>query len=146
MRNGKQDWPSRFAAYRQTRIAEAEAEVRRAVATPVKAGPSLPLAAYAGLYADPWYGQMAVAATSNRATIDFKATPRMKGQLDHYQYDTFIAHFDDRSIEPAYVTFGLGADGKVERITMKPVSPIADFSFDYQDLNLMPSSMTPSQQ
>ena len=135
----KQDWPSRFAAYRQTRIAEAEAEVRRAVASPAKIGPSLPLDAYAGLYADPWYGQMAVAATGNRATIDFKATPRMKGQLDHYQYDTFIAHFDDRSIEPAYVTFGLGADGKVERITMKPVSPIADFSFDYGDLLFTPA-------
>jgi CubicO group peptidase (beta-lactamase class C family) len=134
----KQDWPSRFAAYRQTRIAEAEAEVRRAVATPVKAGPSLPLAAYAGLYADPWYGQMAVAATGNKATIDFKTTPGMKGQLDHYQYDTFIARFDDRAIEPAYVTFGLGADGKVERITMKPVSPIADFSFDYGDFLFTP--------
>ncbi|MEG3153338.1 serine hydrolase [Sphingomonas sp. RB1R13] len=134
----KQDWPSRFAAYRQTRIAEAEAEVRRAVATPVKAGPSLPLAAYAGLYSDPWYGHMAVAATGNKATIDFKTTPGMKGQLDHYQYDTFIARFDDRAIEPAYVTFGLGADGKVERITMKPVSPIADFSFDYGDFLFTP--------
>ena len=136
----KQDWPSRFAAYRLTRIAEAEAEVRRAVASPAKIGPSLPLTAYAGLYADPWYGQMAVAATGNKATIDFKTTPGMKGQLTHYQYDTFIARFDDRAIEPAYVTFGLGADGKVERITMKPVSPIADFSFDYGDLLFTPAS------
>jgi len=81
---------------------------------------------------------MAVTATGNRATIDFKPTPGMKGQLDHYQYDTFIARFDDRVIEPACVTFGLGADGKVERITMKPVSPIADFSFDYGDLLFTP--------
>jgi hypothetical protein len=37
------------------------------------------------------------------------------------------------------VTFAIGAEGKVERITMKPVSPIADFSFDYQDLLFTPA-------
>jgi coproporphyrinogen III oxidase len=36
------------------------------------------------------------------------------------------------------VTFGLNADGQVERITMKAVSPIADFSYDYQDLLFTP--------
>ena len=50
----------------------------------------------------------------------------------------FIARFDDKGIEPAYVTFGLDAEGKVERITMKAVSPTADFSFDYHDLNFTP--------
>ena len=47
--------------------------------------------------------------------------------------------FDDPNIEAAYVTFAIGADGKVERITLKPVSPIADFSFDYQDLLFTPA-------
>jgi hypothetical protein len=28
----------------------------------------------------------------------------------------------------------------VERITMKPVSPIADFSYDYQDLLFTPAA------
>ena len=63
----------------------------------------------------------------------------MGGSLQHWQYDTFIARFDDPGIEAAYVTFGLGAEGKVERITMKPVSPLADFSFDYQDLLFTPA-------
>jgi CubicO group peptidase (beta-lactamase class C family) len=46
--------------------------------------------------------------------------------------------FEDRTIEPAYVTFGLDAQGKVERITMKAASPLADFSYDYQDLLFSP--------
>jgi len=62
----------------------------------------------------------------------------MSGPLVHHQYDTFIARFTDRNIEPAFVTFGLDAEGKVERITMKAVSPTADFSFDYQDLDFTP--------
>ena len=37
-----------------------------------------------------------------------------------------------------YVNIGLDADGKVERITMKAVSPLADFSYDYHDLLFRP--------
>ena len=62
----------------------------------------------------------------------------MGGRLDHWQYDTFITSLDDKAIEPAYVTFALDKDGKVERVTMKPVSPIVDFSWDYQDLSFAP--------
>jgi len=46
--------------------------------------------------------------------------------------------FNDKNIEPAYVNFALDADGKVEKITLKPVSPLADFSYDYQDLLFTP--------
>ncbi len=49
-----------------------------------------------------------------------------------------MTRFDDKALEPAYVTFALDKDGKVERITMKPASPIADFSWDYQDLSFTP--------
>ena len=75
---------------------------------------------------------------NGKLTIDFKSTPRMGGTLEHWQYDSFITRFDDKTIEPAYVTFGLNADGKVERVTMKAVSPLADFSYDYQDLLFTP--------
>ena len=70
--------------------------------------------------------------------IDFKSTPRMAGKLEHWQYDTFVTRFDDRTLEPAYVTFNLDADGGVERVTMKAASPIADFSWDYHDLLFTP--------
>jgi hypothetical protein len=40
---------------------------------------------------------------------------------------------------PAHVTFNLDADGKVERIRLKAVSPLADFSYDYQDLMFTPA-------
>jgi hypothetical protein len=64
----------------------------------------------------------------------------MSGPLTHYQYDTFRTNPSLNWIEPAYVTFSLDADGKVDRVTMKPVSPAADFSFDYQDLLFTPVS------
>jgi CubicO group peptidase (beta-lactamase class C family) len=135
----KQDWPSKFGEYRRSRIAAAEAAVKQQAAAPAKIGPSLPRARYAGSYTDPWYGMLKVRSDAKGLTVDFTTTPGMTGRLTHYQYDTFVAKFDDAGIEPAYLTFGLDADGKVARITTKPVSPIADFSFDYQDLLFMPA-------
>jgi CubicO group peptidase (beta-lactamase class C family) len=132
------DWPAKFRALKQQRMGDALKAYQTAAANPAHVGPSLPLERYAGTYADPWYGNIDVALANGKLTIDFKSTPRMRGNLEHWQYDSFITRLDDKSIEPAYVTFGLNADGKVERVTMKPVSPAADFSYDYQDLRFTP--------
>ena len=131
-------WPEKMIAFKQARIAAGLEQFRQVAASPADAGPSLPLAAYAGTYADPWYGEIVVSGAGDGLAIDFRSTPRMGGALEHWQYDTFVTRFDDRSIEPAYVTFALDAEGRIERVTMKPVSPLADFSYDYQDLLFTP--------
>ena len=137
----KQDWPTRYATYRSQRTATALAAVNLKAATPAKVGPSLALARYAGRYVDPWYGPVTVGSGDKGLTVSFDPTPGMTGRLEHYQYDTFVTRFDDPAIEPAYLTFNLDADGKVSRITARPVSPIADFSFDYADLSFEPASV-----
>jgi CubicO group peptidase (beta-lactamase class C family) len=134
------DWVAKYSAVKQSQLSEALKELKTQSAQPVAVGPSLPLARYAGTYADPWYGNIEVRTAGDKLTIDFKSTPRMSGTLEHWQYDTFITRLDDKSIEPAYVMFGLDADGKVDRVTMKAVSPIADFSYDYQDLLFTPAA------
>ena len=134
------DWVAKFAAEKRRRVGEALGALKTQTARPAHVGPSLPIARYAGTFTDPWYGNIEVTAAAGKLRIDFKSTPRMAGALEHWQYDTFVTRFDDRTIEPAYVTFGLGADGKVARITMKAVSPLADFSYDYQDLLFTPAA------
>lgn len=133
-----QDWPARFGAFMTQRIEGGKAALASFKAAPAKVGPSLSLERYAGTYRDPWYGDVAVTSGADGLRIDFKTTPRMAGKLVHWQYDTFVTRFDDKAIEPAYVTFALDADGKVSRVSMKAESPIADFSYDYHDLDLRP--------
>jgi hypothetical protein len=58
--------------------------------------------------------------------------------LQHWQYDTFKARWRDRTVEEAFVTFALKPDGAIDHFTMVAVSPLADFSFDYQDLYFTP--------
>lgn len=132
------DWPAKVIAYKREALAKGLKVLAAAKAVPARVGPSLPLARYAGVYTDPWYGDIAVTASDDGLHIDFRSTPRMAGRLDHHQYDSFVTRFDDLALEPAYVTFMLDAEGKVSRVTMKPVSPIADFSWDYQDLSFSP--------
>jgi CubicO group peptidase (beta-lactamase class C family) len=138
----KSDWPEKLIALSQKQMDEAVKASHANAAKPAKVGPSLPIARYSGTYADPWYGNIEVGQANGKLTIDFKSTPRMAGPLEHWQYDTFITRFTDKAIEPALVTFDLDADGKIARVTMKPASPLADFSWDYQDLLFTPGKET----
>ncbi len=139
----KDQWPEKLRAYKVERVAAAVEAVKQQAARPVRSGPSLPLAGYAGDYNDPWYGTIALRLGKGKLKIDFPHSPGMTATLEHWQYDTFRTVFADKSLEPAYVTFGLDADGKVDRITMKAVSPLADFSWDYHDLNFTPVAARP---
>jgi hypothetical protein len=71
--------------------------------------------------------------------MSFDHTPGMIGDLQHWQHDTFKAHWRVRTIEDAFVTFSLNPDGSIDSARMAAVSPLADFSFDYQDLLLKPA-------
>jgi CubicO group peptidase (beta-lactamase class C family) len=101
---------------------------------------SLPLEKYAGTYNDAWYGPITIKFENEGLVITFDHTPAMIGDLQHWQYDTFKAHWRDRKIEDAFITFSLNADGSIDSAKMAAVSPLADFSFDYQDLLLKPSN------
>lgn len=135
------DWVGAFETWNRNRLDDGLKALQGMAAQAATASrASLPDAGYAGSYADPWYGAIAVSDAGGKLRIDFRQTPNMAGTLSHWQYDTFRADWDDASIEPAYVTFALDANGKVARITMKPVSPLADFSYDYQDLSFAPAA------
>jgi CubicO group peptidase (beta-lactamase class C family) len=131
-------WIDRWQSWFEARLEGGRQALATAQAKPAKSRPALPLPGYAGRYRDPWYGDVVVAPEAGGLSIDFTSTPDMKGRLKHWQYDTFVTVFDDKALEPAYVTFTLDADGKVAGVTMKAVNPIVDFSWDYQDLDLKP--------
>ena len=100
--------------------------------------PSLPREKYAGDYSDPWYGKVNIKQENSGLVLNFERTPKGIADLQHWQYDTFKAHWRDHTVEDAFVTFALNPDGSINHFTMVAVSPLADFSFDYQDLYFTP--------
>jgi CubicO group peptidase (beta-lactamase class C family) len=134
------DWKEayrRTTSYRDSVIASSE---RRAFASrDTSSRPSLPLERYAGKYEDPWYGEVEVRYLNGRLIMRFGHTPSLDGEMEHWQYDTFIARWKDPDLRAdAFVTFSLNPDGSIDRVRMKAASPQTDFSFDFQDLLLKP--------
>ncbi len=135
------DWIVAFKAVKDAEEKEAaEIMKKTAAARDADSKPSLPLEKYAAVYNDAWYGPITIRKENGGLVISFDHTPGMIGDLQHWQYDTFKAHWRQRTIEDAFVTFALKADGAIESAKMQPVSPLADFSFDYQDLLLKPEN------
>jgi CubicO group peptidase (beta-lactamase class C family) len=115
--------------------ARARAELERAA----NSRPSLPLARYAGAYRDAWYGDVHVEESGAGLRMRFAHTPALQGPLEHWQYDTFVARWDDRTLRAdAFVTFALTPDGNIDQVKLAPFDELVDFSFDYRDLLLKP--------
>jgi CubicO group peptidase (beta-lactamase class C family) len=134
------DWIGAFKSVKDMDEKDAAEAMKKAEgARAAGSKPSLPLEKYAGTYNDAWYGPITIRWENGGLVISFDHTPSMIGDLQRWQYDTFKAHWRDRTIEDAFITFSLKPDGNIESARMAAVSPLADFSFDYQDLLLKPA-------
>jgi len=135
------DWTAAYAAAVAKAGSQAdESWAKHAAARDRHSRPSLPLSGYAGAYRDPWYGEVSLAQEGGKLRLRFAKTPQLVGTLEHWQHDSFIVRWDDRSLNAdAFVNFALTPDGKVREMRMEAISPQTDFSFDFQDLVLVPA-------
>lgn len=91
---------------------------------------------YIGKYTDPWFGDIVISERDGKLRFESKRSPRLKGEMLYYKANTFIVKWNDRYLDAdAYVEFQLDRNGKGVGITMNAISPLTDFSFDFQDLN-----------
>jgi CubicO group peptidase (beta-lactamase class C family) len=134
------DWTSKLVEYIRSAEAKAHAiEQKASVARQKSSQPSLPLKAYAGRYNDLMYGDATITDEGGKLVLRFSHSSALTGELEHWQYDTFVAHWGQRNIPDIYVTFALKPDGSIDTMKMEPVSPLADFSYDFQDLLFRPA-------
>jgi CubicO group peptidase (beta-lactamase class C family) len=90
---------------------------------------------FLGTYTDKWFGDVEISQQGKVYRISCKTSPRLKGELIPYSENTFIAKWDDRSYDAdAFVIFNFNE--KEVSATMKPISEITDFSYDFEDLDL----------
>ena len=91
---------------------------------------------YVGTYKDPWFGDVAISIKNGKLWFDSKRSFLLTGEMLPYKGNTFVVKWNDRSLDAdAYVMFDLDYEGKPSGIKMKPISPLTDFSFDFQDLD-----------
>ena len=111
------DWSAdRRKAYeglvQQGREAQKRLEAQRVSGTK----PSLPLAQYAGVYADSMYGDARVRDEAGHLVLT--RGPAFTADLEHWHFDTFRARWRDRTLGRTFISFRLGATGKAEELAM----------------------------
>ena len=131
------DWLARSVAKQEKDGADAVKQLSVAESLRPPSELSLPLKAYEGRYSDPWYGDIIVAMKRGKLHIDFTRTPSFKGNLEPWGRDSFRTRFPQSAGEDAVVTFTVQS-GAVMKVAMKALSPLADFSYDFQDLTFLP--------
>ena len=137
---GGHDWLKGYAAAFAKAQGNADEDWQKHVAARnATSKPSLPLAKYAGTYRDPWYGDVVIRQGAKGLEMQFAKTAELLGDIAHWQHDIFIVRWRDRGLNAdAFLNFSLDADGAIRELRMEPVSPLTDFSFDFQDLRLAP--------
>jgi CubicO group peptidase (beta-lactamase class C family) len=136
----EKDWTAHYHNKQQKNAAKEEKRLAQAAESVNKNSVhSLALRDYAHTYVDNWYGEIKVSFKDNQLDMQFSNTQDLKGTLEHYQHNTFIVRWHDRTLEAdAFVNFNLDENGGINYATMKAVSKATDFSFDFHDLKLRP--------
>ncbi|MEO6364745.1 MAG: serine hydrolase [Luteimonas sp.] len=136
----KTDWVAAYAAAVAKSQGKADDDWSKHVAARDAASkPSLPLTMYVGQYRDPWYGDVLVERHGAKLQLRFAKTAQLIGDMEHWQHDTFIVRWRDRGLNAdAFVNFALDHDAKIREVRIEAISPLTDFSFDFQDLRLLP--------
>lgn len=133
------DWVTDLSAARQKALAEAKAVTDKVAAEVAKAkasgGTTLDPTAVAGRYSDAWFGEISLDLKDGKLRFASKRSPRLTGEMYPYKANSFIVRWDDRSMDAdAFVNFQLDVDGRPQGFTMKAISPLTDFSYDFHDL------------
>ncbi len=91
---------------------------------------------YLGAFKDAWFGEVTISEINGKMHFQAKNSPKLKGDMTYYKGNTFIVKWYDRSLDAdAFVNFSLDHDAKANGFKMEAISPLTDFSFDFQDLD-----------
>ncbi len=92
---------------------------------------------FVGTYNDKWFGDIIISKKEAGLWMASVKSPRLNGYVSLYKSNTFIVRWTDRSFDAdAYVMFSLDRNGKADGFKMEAISPLTDFSFDFQDLDM----------
>jgi len=144
----KRDWVDTVKEVTSATQSSADAVTDKVAATLLSPSPpSLPLQAYAGQYSDPWRGGATVSLEGNHLRLKISRTDDLDGVLMPYSGDVFVVRWNRRGLNAdAYVRFTPKFDGGIENMTLRPISPATDTSFDFQDLDFTKLDSVPGKE
>ncbi len=93
---------------------------------------------FTGTYKDPWFGKVFITEENGKLHFKSENIADFEGRMSYYKGNTFVVNWNDRSLNAdAFVLFSLDKEGMANGFLMEPVSPMTDFSFDFQDVDFV---------
>lgn len=84
-----------------------------------------------GTFKDNWFGEVVFSAKKGKLYMASKRSPQLTGEVFFYKENNYVVKWDNRYFHADAHIFWDGHD----HFTMKPISPLTDFSYDFQDLD-----------
>jgi CubicO group peptidase (beta-lactamase class C family) len=93
---------------------------------------------YTGTYRDLWFGKIRIYLQDGQLWFSSLRSPALTGPMYFYRANSFVIRWENSELDAdAFAIFSLDEKGRAERIRMKGISPDIDFSYDFQDLDLV---------
>jgi CubicO group peptidase (beta-lactamase class C family) len=110
------DWNAQIRAHTARFFADLEARRKKGDEERIAGtAPSLALDKYVGTFRNDLFGELNVSLEDQRLVLRF-GTPVLSSALEHWNYDTFKAHWDDPLVREGKVTFVLDARGNADEL------------------------------
>ena len=88
----------------------------------------------AGVYRDPWFGEVSLCMQAGRATWSAAKSPKMVGDVMRSRGRWLVQWRSPDVDEEPWLRFPPASDRTAARMTMAKINPDGDFSSDYEDL------------
>ncbi len=135
-----EDWVLRYDTINAKNLKESgelTSKIQDEINKSLKSGNSgIDQAIYEGQFQDDWLGKVKIDQVNGKLWFHATRSPQMRGEMSFYKGNTFVVKWANRSMNAdAFVVFNLDTEGKAIGFQMKAISPLTDFSYDFQDLN-----------
>lgn len=91
-----------------------------------------------GKYKDNWFGSVSIFKKDGIYIFKSDRSPQLTGELMYYDKDTFTIKWFNRYFNADAFLYLENIQSKSNRFKMKAISPLTDFSYDFQDLDFVP--------
>lgn len=91
---------------------------------------------YTGTFRDEWLGEIEIWEKKGKLYFASKRSPQLSGAIFFYKDSNFVVKWNNRYFNAdAHLLFETDENGKAIGLKMKAISPLTDFSYDFQDLD-----------
>lgn len=90
-----------------------------------------------GTYQDNWFGEIKISKEKGKLRFTSKRSGQLKGEIYYYKDNTYAVKWDNAYLHADAFVFVQTENGKITGLKMEPISPLTDFSYDFQDLDFV---------